>query len=277
MVSQDRNNTIKDPNDCVSEEQYILLKNYFRDIGDVRKAMLVHTLWRTGRRISEIVGSSPYNPRHRMHGLRVQDINFERKMIKFAILKKNPINKKDKQGKDKPEEKLVREHIDKEGKYVWKKYDLAFIRSLKYYITNHKDKIDHNGRLFPFHRSYVDEFLKAASIKLGTYLPIIKKYKVLMRDSDGEVLREFDGSPRYEYKKLNRPIHAHSFRHGFATHFIEKAGDSSTALLTLQELLGHSDIKTTQGYVDIASESERKILNNVFDVDEEKFKDEEEM
>ena len=45
-----------------------------------------------------------------------------------------------------------------------------------------------------------------------------------------------------------RRVHPHLLRHTFATHFIKNGGDP----FSLQRLLGHSDIKTTMIYVNLA-------------------------
>lgn len=45
-----------------------------------------------------------------------------------------------------------------------------------------------------------------------------------------------------------RRVHPHLLRHSFATHFIKNGGNP----FTLQRLLGHSDIKTTMIYVNLA-------------------------
>ena len=102
--------------------------------------------------------------------------------------------------------------------------------------------------------------------KLKDYIPerefILKKYnletKRLLISDTGRLLSRQDiyNFVRAKGKEIHRNISPHTLRHSFATHLLENGAD----LRVVQELLGHSDVSTTQLYTHLS----KKRLKDVY-------------
>jgi site-specific recombinase XerD len=65
---------------------------------------------------------------------------------------------------------------------------------------------------------------------------------------------------------LEKSVHPHTFRHTFATHMLDGGAD----LRVVQELLGHSDLSSTQIYTHVTKQQARKVYLNTHPMAREK-------
>lgn len=101
-------------------------------------------------------------------------------------------------------------------------------------------------------RKYYSE--NAAQIKASGYFFVNQRGRRFTEQSIRNMMKKYT-----KMAGIERNITPHMFRHSFATYLIEEGVDISC----LQQILGHSSIKTTQIYIHVAAEKQAEILRNL--------------
>lgn len=104
--------------------------------------------------------------------------------------------------------------------------------------------------------NWVTEYLKMARpllqkrMKSENYLFLNSRGSKLSRMAVWKIVQKY-----CKEAEITKEVHPHTFRHSFATHLLEGGAD----LRAVQEMLGHSDISTTQIYTHIDREYVKQI------------------
>ena len=103
-------------------------------------------------------------------------------------------------------------------------------------------------------KKVVNEYLPYRDLAIRKFE--INSKKLLIADNGNFVNRQYVYTIIHERGKLiNKNISPHTLRHSFATHLLENGAD----LRVVQELLGHSDVSTTQLYTHISKKRLKEV------------------
>ncbi len=119
--------------------------------------------------------------------------------------------------------------------------DVGFIRCVG---KGQKERVVPIGKkaIFALNRYLEKVRLKLSKENSGPFIFLSRLGKKLSRQSVWKMVKHY--AKRAKIKKVIKP---HTLRHSFATHLLERGAD----LRSVQEMLGHSDISTTQIYTHV--------------------------
>lgn len=105
--------------------------------------------------------------------------------------------------------------------------------------------------LIEYVNNYRDKFFKR---EINDYLFLNNHGKALTRQGFFKILKE-----QAKVNGIDKDFSPHTLRHSFATHLLSGGAD----LRSIQEMLGHSNLSTTQIYTHISRENLHKDYNNM--------------
>lgn len=230
--------------------------------------ILIHVIFRTGRRISEIIGQRPYD---RLPGLRLVDIDFEAKTIKWYIAKKMQVHRsqfeRSEGGQKRPEriidEMIIKAKSAKQGYEEELPVDDRTLSLIKKYTTQFN--IPRSARIFsrydgiPLNRMYIDRMIKEAAKAEGVVVSGSRMVKERLKKDQ----KRLGIQPQVVEKPYK--IGIHMLRHSYSMNFLNKNKDDPTALPNLQKMLVHSNLSVTSHYLSANMEDLRKMQEKAFD------------
>jgi len=102
-------------------------------------------------------------------------------------------------------------------------------------------------------KDYVARVRPKLLIELSAHeLFITRRGKKMTRQAFWKILKQY-----VRQSGITLPVSPHTLRHAFATHLLERGAD----LRSVQEMLGHSDISTTQIYTHILQNRMHEVFN----------------
>ncbi len=128
--------------------------------------------------------------------------------------------------------------------------DIGYIRCKN---ERSKDRIIPIGKMAKTALSEYMDTSREELIKTDTQALFVNYYgKRLTRQGFWKIVKRYTNMA-----EIDKPITPHTLRHSFATHLIQNGAD----LKSVQEMLGHSDISTTQMYIELSRSRIQEVYN----------------